>query len=163
MKAIHFLLLPAVCLLSACTQKEMQSEKNRQAALASVHAFEKADLAAMKHFCAPGFIDYGNGESKPVNNLDSMKVAMDAFYAAFPDQKVTNLQAFSSGDTVVVTDTRTGTFKQPLMGIKPNGKHYNYRDVEILVFNKDGLIISHQAIQSDRTIFGQLGITPPGN
>jgi len=64
----------------------------RQAALASVHAFEKADLAAMKHFCAPGFIDYGNGESKPVKNLDSMKVSMDEFYAAFPDQKVTNLQ-----------------------------------------------------------------------
>lgn len=163
MKVTHSLLVLAACLIFACTQKGTQSEKNKLAALASVRAFEKADLAAMKRFCGPGFIDYENGESKPMNNLDSMKVSMDAFYAAFPDQKVTNLQAFSSGDTVVVTDIRTGTFKLPLMGIKPNGKHYNYADVEILVFNKDGLIISHRAVQSDRTIFGQLGIAPPGN
>jgi predicted ester cyclase len=163
MKASYLLLLLAVCFISACRQKETQADKNRQAALASVHAFEKADLAAMKRFCGPGFMDYGNGESKPIGNLDSMKVSMDVFYAAFPDQKVTNLRAYSSGDTVVVTNIRTGTFTRPLMGIKPTGKHYNYADAEILVFNKDGMIISHRAIQSDRTIFGQVGIALPAN
>jgi|GEM_PF-3626630 len=49
------------------------------------------------------------------------------------------------------------------MGIKPDGKNFSYPDADILVFNKDGLVISHRAIQSNNTIFAQLGITPPVN
>jgi hypothetical protein len=163
MKLNFLILFLVACIISACKQSTPPSEKNRQTAIASVHAFEKADLAAMKRFCGPGFVDYGNGEDKPWHNLDSMKVAMDAFNAAFGGQRVSNLQAFSSGDTVIVTDTWSGTFKSPLMGIKPNGKTFSYPDAEILVFNKDGLIISHRAIQSNGTAFAQLGIAMPKN
>jgi len=156
------ILLLGVCVMAACKQpNKSASEKNITAALASVHAFEKADLAAMKSFCGPGFIDYGSGEDRPWTNLDSMKVGMDACNAAFGGQRVSNLQAFSSGDTVIVTDTWSGTFKYPFIGIKPNGKKFSYPDAEILVFNKDGLIISHRAIQSNNTAFAQLGIKLP--
>jgi predicted ester cyclase len=163
MKKNLTMLLLAACVLAACKQTGLQSEKNRQAALAAMQAFNKADLTQMKRLCGQGFVDYESGEDKPSHNLDSMKVSMDAFNAAFADMKVTNLQMFLSGDTVIITNMRSGTFKYPLMGIKPNGKSFNYPDADILVFNKDGLIISHRAIQSNMTIFAQLGIAPPGN
>ena len=163
MKRNFAMLLLASCVLAACKQTGPKSEKNRQTALAAMHAFNTADLAEMKRLCGPGFVDYESGEDKPSRNLDSMKISMDAFYGAFVDMKVTDLQLFISGDTVLITDMRSGTFKYPLMGIKPNGKSFNYPDADILVFNKDGLIISHRAIQSKNTIFAQLGITPPAN
>src|ERR1700758_3584415 len=99
MKNYQKIMLLGICVVAGCReQKQSRSEKNITAALASVHAFEKADLAAMKSFCGPGFIDYGSGEDKPWTNLDSMKAGMEAFNAAFGDQRVSNLQAFSSGD-----------------------------------------------------------------
>ncbi len=164
MKKNLMVLLLAACVAAACKQTGSRSEKNRQTALAAMHAFNSADLPEMKRLCAPGFVDYESGEDKPSRSLDSMKVSMDAFYGAFADMKVTDLHLFSSGDTVLITDMRSGTFKYPLMGIKPNGKSFNYPDADILVFNKDGLILSHRAIQSNNTIFAQLGIDPtPGS
>jgi predicted ester cyclase len=139
----------------------IKTEKNKQTALASVHAFEKADMAAIKKFCAANFVDYGNGGNTPLTNIDSVKTYLETFRASFPDARVDDLKAFASGDTVVITDTWSGTFKNDMMGMKANGKKFKYPDVEILVFNKDGKILSHRAVQSDFAFYGQLGIAPP--
>jgi predicted ester cyclase len=169
-------LIPCVAIaalfLSACSTKSttiasaadsvaMKTAKNKEAALNSNLAFIKGDVDAAFKDYSSDFVDYGDGSSKPMKNIDSMKMNNKAFLAAFPDLKVENMHAVGSGDTVIVTGTWSGTFKKEYMKIKPTNKSYKVPDADIFTFNKDGKITSHSNIQSLATYFYQLDIPMP--
>ncbi|OCX53221.1 hypothetical protein BEL04_02625 [Mucilaginibacter sp. PPCGB 2223] len=139
----------------------VKAEKNRITALTAVQNLSDKKIDPMFTSCAADFIDYGNGEDKPMKNQDSVKTMLKAFIAAFPDYKESNLMAFAHGDSVIVTGTVTGTFKNEMMGMKPTGKSFKYDDADIFTFNKDGKMTSHRSIQSTATFFSQLGVAPP--
>jgi predicted ester cyclase len=160
------------CFLSACNSKTgstvsgsdstaVSTARNKQAALNSEEALIKKDVELMFKDCAPDFVDYGNGESKPIKNQDSIKTGLKSFLAAFPDFKGENLQAVAQGDTVVVTGLWSGTFKNAFMGMKPTQKSFKTLDADIFSFNKEGKMTSHRSIQSEATYFSQLGIPMP--
>src|SRR5881409_2080827 len=67
------------------------TEKNKATALLVVQSFSSHDTAAMYKVTAPDFIDYGDGMMPPIKGLDSAKVGLRAFLAAFPDIKGENL------------------------------------------------------------------------
>jgi len=169
------ILLPAIAILfSYCKQNSatvangasadsiaVTLARNKKVALASDEAFNAKNIDAIYKDCAPGFVDYGNGATAPVSNIDSLKYYMTNFLAAFPDFKVQNLHAVAQGDTVIVTGQWSGTFKKDFMGMKPTYKAFNATDADIFTFNKDGKITSHRSIQSEATYFSQLGIPIP--
>jgi predicted ester cyclase len=172
MKKIITCVAMAALFLAACNNKStstastadsamMKVEKNKEAALNANNAFIKGDIEGSFKDYSKDFVDYGDGSTKPMKNIDSMKMNNKAFLAAFPDLKVENMHAVGSGDTVIVTGTWSGTFKKELMKIKPTGKSYKAVDADIFIFNKDGKIISHANIQSLATYFYQLGIPMP--
>jgi predicted ester cyclase/predicted small secreted protein len=159
-------------LLSACNSKTGSAvngsdstatalARNKQVALSADDAFNKKDVDAIVKDYAPDFVEYGNGEYKPMKNLDSIKINLKGFLAAFPDFKGENLQAVAQGDTVIVTGTWSGTFKNNFMGMKPTQKSFKAPEADIFSFNKDGKITSHRAVQSETTYFFQLGIPMP--
>ncbi len=162
----------AFCLLAACTGKSNVTvsatdstatylKKIKQVALSSDSAFTKKDVTTLVKDYAPGFIEYGNGDSKPITNIDSIKATTKSFFEAFPDFKGENLQAVAEDSTVIITGTWSGTFKMEFMKIKPTNKTYKTFDADIFTFNKAGKITSHKSIQSDATFFSQLGIPIP--
>jgi predicted ester cyclase len=161
-----------VLFLSACNQKTettvktvdsaaMLLERNKQVALNSDIAFNKHDVEASIKDYSADFVEYGSGTGKPMKNLDSIKTGAKDFLTAFPDFKGEDLQAFASGDTVVITGTWSGTFKSEFMKIKPTGKVFKAPDADIFTFNKEGKITSHKNIQSNATFFYQLDIPMP--
>lgn len=171
MKKLIIGLAVATCFLAACNSKTtltasvdstaIKAEKNRVTALTAVQNLSDKKIDPMFVSCSTDFIDYGNGEDKPMKNQDSIKTMLKAFVAAFPDYKESNITGFAHGDSVIVTGTVTGTFKNAMMGMKPTGKSFKYGDADIFTFDKDGKMTSHRSIQSTATFFSQLGVAPP--
>jgi predicted ester cyclase len=166
MKKLILGMAAAACIFTACKPSTggdaaASMEKNKQAALNADMAFGKKNVDTAFKDYAPGFIDYGNGEGKPVKNIDTLKANMKSFLAAFPDFKGENIMAVADSNTVVVTGTWSGTFKGEFMKIKPTNKSFKASEAEIYTFNKDGKITSHKSTQSEVTYLYQLGVPMP--
>jgi len=120
-------------------------KKIKQEALSADSAYAKKDISALFKDCASGFIDYGNGDSKPITNMDTLKAISKSFFEAFPDFKGENLQAVAEDSTVIVTGEWSGTFKKAFMKMKPTNGVYKTFDADIFTFNKAGKITSHKS------------------
>ena len=118
-------------------------KKIKQEALSSDSAYLKKDADAVFKDCAPGFIDYGDGISKPIANIDTLKAITKSFFKAFPDFKGENLRAVAEDSTVVVTGTWSGTFKMDFMKMKSTDKMIKSYDADVFTFNKAGKMTSH--------------------
>src|SRR5471030_2380419 len=102
----------AACFLAGCKgtatvgtttdSTSVQAEKNRLAALKSMQYFADKKIDSLFAICAADFVDYGNGEDKPMKNRDSIKTMLNAFFTAFPDYKETNINSFARGDSAIV-------------------------------------------------------------
>ena len=80
---------------------------------------------------------------------------------AFPDFKGENFTTIAEGNHVVVIGDWSGTFKGDLMGVKPTGKSFKVKDVDIFTFNDEGKITEHRSIQSIEHIMSQVGAKWP--
>ena len=78
--------------------------------------------------------------------------SVQAFMAAFPAYKGENFLVIGDGNHVAVFADYTGTFKNPLMGMKPKGKTFKVKDVDLFTFNDAGKITEHRSVQSNKTI-----------
>lgn len=136
-------------------------EKNKQTALASEQAINAKDVAGVMKYCAPDFIDYGNGQRPPEKNIDSIKAGLKSFFEAFPDMKGENLKALADSNTVAVIGDWSGTFSKDMMGIKATNKAFKLADVDIFTFNEKGQISSHRSVQTEASFFEALGISMP--
>lgn len=183
MKKVFLFLLASSCLIVACNSDKKEdstdkkdtmsadnkdamssmdnkAEKNRQAALTSMAAFNAHDVDAMfKDVDANDATDYNDGSMAPVKSVDSIKAGIRAWMAAFPDVKGENLEAFSNADgsKVIVMGQWTGTFKNDFMGMKATNKSFKYTDGDIFTFNADGKITTHRSVQSNMTAMMQVG------
>ena len=133
------------------------TEKNKATALLVVQSFSNHDTAAMFKVTAADFIDYGDGNMPPMKGLDSAKAGLRQFLAAFPDIKGENLMVIAEGNQAAVFGDWSGTFKGELMGIKPTGKTFKFKDVDLFTFNDEGMVTSHRSIQSTDLLFKQVG------
>lgn len=135
-------------------------ERNKAVIMRAERGIETKDVNLVMKDCAPGYIEYGDGQGKPVTDIDSIKKAFHEAMDAF-DIKGSDLQAFASGGTVVVTGTWSGTFRKPFMGVQPNGKSFRFQDADIFVLNDEGKILSHRATQTSSELLKQLGLLQP--
>src|ERR1700761_598275 len=172
MKKIISGLAIAACFLASCASKTTSVansgdstatilKRNTDAAMNSEMAFSNRNVDSAFKDYAKGFIEYGNSGSKPMKNVDSMKINTKLLFAAFPDFKGTNLHATAQDSTVIVVGDWSGTFKGEYMKIKPTNKSFKVTDADIFTFNSAGKITSHRSIQSDITFLHQLDITLP--
>ena len=136
-------------------------KRNKQTALNSEMALSKGDIDGVMKDWAPDFVDLGHGGSEPETNKDSIKAALKTFFAEFPDFTGKDFVAVADSNLVIVTCTWSGTFKNPLGTMKPNGKSFKMPEADIFTFNKEGKIKSRRSIQSDATLAYQLGDLVP--
>jgi predicted ester cyclase len=144
-------------LMAANSAKDSLLEKNKATALASVQAFGSGKIDDAFKDVTPDAVDYGDGMTAPVKGLDSIKNMVRGFLAAFPDYKGENFLVIGEGNHVAVFADYTGTFKNPIMGIKPTGKSFKVKDVDLFTFNGAGKITEHRSIQSGKTIMEMVG------
>jgi predicted ester cyclase len=132
-------------------------EKNKQTALASLQGVNDHNTDAVYQNATADVTDSGDGNGPAVKGIDSCKAYFKMFLAAFPDIKGKNFMAFADGNHVAVVGNWSGTFKGQMMGMKPTGKSFKFRDVDIFTFNDEGKITDHQNVQSMETIMSQIG------
>jgi predicted ester cyclase len=143
--------------MAANAAKDSVLEKNKATALASVQAFSAGKMDdAFKDVTADA-VDYGDGMMAPVKGLDSIKAMIKTFMTAFPDYKGENFLVIGDGNHVAVFGDYSGTFKNALMGMKPTGKTFKVKDVDLFTFNDAGKITEHRSVQSGKTIMDLVG------
>lgn len=143
---------------STDNSQEAKEERNKQVALACVHAFEATGNAdSVLKDVTPDAVDYGTN-GKPTHGIDSVKAGLKMWLSAIPDYKGSDFIAAADGDYVMVYGNWTGTWKNDLMGMKANGKTMKVADCDIFKFNDAGKIIEHRAVQSMHESERQLGM-----
>ena len=141
---------------SAAMAKEAMMAKNKATALASEQGFNSHDINAVMKDVSPDFVDYGDGSSKPVKNLDSAKANIKMFMETFPDVKVENFVVLADGNQVAVFADWSGTFKKDMGKMKATGKSFKVKDVDLVTFNDAGKIVEHRSVQSNDAIISQI-------
>jgi predicted ester cyclase len=144
-------------LMAARTARDSILEKNKATALASVRAFSAGNMDEAMKDITPDAVDYGDGMMAPVKGIDSIKAMVKIFMAAFPDYKGENFLVLGDGNHVAVFADYSGTFKNALMGIKPTGKSFKIKDVDLFTFNDAGKITEHRSVQSGKTLMDMVG------
>jgi len=134
-------------------------ERNKAVALASTQAMNAHDVAGMMKDAAPDMIDYGNGEDPAIKGRDSVASMLKMMIGGFPDLKADSLTALADGNKVAVFYTFSGTFKNPMMGMKATNKAFHIKDVDLFEFNDSGKIVSHRSVQANCTMMSQLGVS----
>jgi predicted ester cyclase len=132
-------------------------EKNKETALAIQQSINNHDADGVMKYAAADIIDYGDGSTPPAKGIDSCKKFLQGFLSAFPDIKGENLMAIAEGNHVAVFGDWSGTFKGEMMGMKPTGKSFKVKDVDLFTFNDEGKITEHRSVQSSETMMMQVG------
>jgi predicted ester cyclase len=144
-------------LMAARAAKDSVLEKNKATALAGVQAFCSGKIDDAFKDATPDVVDYGDGSMKSVKGVDSIKAMVKVFLAAFPDYKGENFLVVGDGNHVAVFGDYSGTFKNPFMGMKPTGKSFKLKDVDLFTFNDAGKITEHRSVQSGSALMGMVG------
>jgi predicted ester cyclase len=143
--------------MAAMAAKDSVLEKNKATALASVQAFSSGKLDDAFKDVTSDAVDYGDGMMAPVKGQDSIKAMVKGFLNAFPDYKGENFLVIGDGNHVAVFADYTGTFKNAMGGMKPTGKSFKVKDVDLFTFNDAGKITEHRSIQSGKTLMEMVG------
>lgn len=144
-------------LMAVQAAKDSVLEKNKATALASVQAFSSGKMDDAFKDVTPDAVDYGDGTMAPVKGLDSIKSMVKGFLNAFPDYKGENFLVMGDGNHVAVFADYSGTFKNAMMGMKPTGKSFKVKDVDLFTFNDAGKITEHRSVQSGKTLMEMVG------
>ena len=137
--------------------KDSVLDKNKATALASVQAFSSGKMDEAFKDVTTDAVDYGDGTMAPVKGLDSIRSMVKVFMTAFPDYKGENFLVIGDGNQVAVFADYSGTFKNPLMGMKPTGKSFKLKDVDLFTFNDAGKVTEHRSVQSTKTLMEMVG------
>jgi predicted ester cyclase len=147
-------------IMAASKAKDSVLDKNKATALASVEAFSSGKLDEAFKDVAPDAVDYGDGTMAPVKSKDSILRMVKTFLAAFPDYKGQNFLVIGDGNHVAVFGDYSGTFKNAMMGMKPTGKSFKLKDVDLFTFNAEGKITEHRSVQAGSTMMLMVGAKP---
>jgi ketosteroid isomerase-like protein len=165
MKKIIFSLMAISLLIVACNDekktgegenKEMtmsssaenKQERNKTVVKASLESFMKGDLDGTFKDVTGDFVDYADGSTQPMRNMDTLKNFIKMLKESIENYKGDNLQYFVDGDYVLVTGEWGGTFQKDLMGIKATGKPVRFKDVDMFKLNEQGKITEHSSVQN---------------
>lgn len=133
---------------TALSSSENRQERNKKVIMASMESFMKGDMDGTFKDAAASFVDYADGSTPPMNNIDSLKGFLKMITSSIEGYKAQNLQYYADGDYVLVLGDWGGLFKNNLMDIKATGKPVKFRDVDVFKLNDEGKIIEHSSVQN---------------
>lgn len=106
---------------------------------------------------APGIMLHGYEGVEP--GIESVRRYYTAFWAAFPDARVTAEDILETGDKVVVRFLMTGTHRGPILGLDATGKSVRLDGMTILRF-EDQKCVERWSVTDSLALAVQLGAFP---
>jgi steroid delta-isomerase-like uncharacterized protein len=91
---------------------------------------------------------------------EGVRQFFEMFRAAFSDLRMDPELILSSGDKAVAYIRMTGTHDGEFMGMPATGKSVDFKGVDIVRFNDDGLGVEHWGVTDTMTMMVQLGAVP---
>jgi ketosteroid isomerase-like protein len=111
-------------------------------------AFNAHDFTAMDAVHHPDMVAHITGNPQPLYGRDAHAAAMGAFFAVFPDVRVTNRPypvEYGSGDWITVVSRASGTFTGPMTlpdgnVIPPTGKAFDVPFVQTVRWDGERIV-----------------------
>lgn len=126
----------------------------------SLAAFNRQDLVTYAELYAPDAAIRGLGPG-PLD-VEGMLGVYQAFFAGFPDLRVTVEETVEEGERLAVRITVTGTHEGAFQGIPPTGRRVEVQAISILHFS-EGRIVERWNQLDQLGMLQQLGVLPaPG-
>ena len=133
---------------------------NRQTFARAVQCFaEPQRRQEYFHLYSDDIVLHGYQGVEP--GLESVKQFYYAFWAVFPDAKVTVQEVLEDADTLVARYLITGTQQQAFMGVAAAGQPIALPGISILHF-RSGRCFERWACSDSVVLMSQIGATIPG-
>jgi len=126
--------------------------------------FGKKDLRSLMTLYADNCVNAQPHLPQPIKGKKATEEDLNSFFAAFPDGKFVATQMLTSGDTLAMEWTYTGTQTGALAGpggtIPPTGKHVAIKGAEFIKVDSQGLIVDERGYLDLVSFLTQLGVMP---
>ena len=144
--------------ISVDAQKKPNPEKNKTFIQVYTEDFwNKHNIDAFDKYYTDDFIlHFASGDQ----NREQYKETCKAYFAAFPDMKISTDDLLAEGNKVVKVWTSNFTHESEFMGIPATGKPIVQKGIEVIRI-EDGKIAEVWFCKDDLGVMKQLGIIPP--
>jgi predicted ester cyclase len=132
--------------------KRSREERNKKIAIKCIKAWNDNKINEIVKHLAPNTVDYGDGTTPPARGIDTARMFMDLWRSSVNQYKSENEIVVADGDYVFIYADWIGSFKSDFMGMKTARKSFNFKDVNIFKFDKQGKITEHRAILFSRVL-----------
>jgi steroid delta-isomerase-like uncharacterized protein len=126
--------------------------------------FDKKDLRGLMALYAENCVNAQPHLPQPIKGKKATEEDLNGFFKAFPDGKFVTTHTLTSGDTLAMEWTYTGTQTGALVGpagtIPPSGKHVTIRGAEFIKVDSQGLIVDERGYFDLVNFLTQLGAMP---
>ena len=121
------------------------------------------DIAGFGDLVADDFVEHqgAGGPGFPATKEGTLEF-FRVLLAAFPDWRMTVDDLIAGGDKTVARVTVTGTHKGEFMGVPSTGTHVEVQLIDIMRFDRAGLVSEHWGVADMLSLMQQLGIVPVG-
>ena len=118
------------------------------------------DIAGFGDLVADDFVEHLGMPALPTKEgtLEFFRILL----AAFPDWRMTVEDLIAGGDKTVARVTVTGTHKGEFMGVPPTGTRVGVQLIDIMRFDRAGLVCEHWGVADMLSLLQQLGVVPAG-
>jgi len=129
-----------------------------------IELFDKKDLQGLMTMYAENCVNAQPHLPQPIKGKKATEEDLNGFFKAFPDSKIVATQTVTSGDTLAMewsyTGTQTGALVGPAGTIPPSGKRVSIKGAEFIRFDSQGLIVDERGYFDLVSFMTQLGAMP---
>ena len=139
----------------------MSTEENKAVFRKLIDEANKKDLKGLERVYSPNLVYHGTGEKANASQQDYIQL-VSAFWAAFPDIKLTTDDLMAEGDKVSYRVTAEGTHKAAFRGIPATNKAINVRAIGVVRISGDQIVEEWENFD-ELGMMQQLGVIPPAD
>ena len=120
------------------------------------------DIDGFGALVAEDFVEHQSGGTGFPPTKEGMLDFFRNLALAFPDMRMSVEDLFASGDRTVARVRVTGTHKGEFMGVAPTASRADMELIDIMRFDRYGLVCEHWGVADMLALMQQLGVVPAG-
>ena len=136
----------------------MPGQDNKAIIRRGFEAMNTQDFSVFEEIMAPGYVNHDM--PAPAPGPEGFKQVVGAFFAGFPDMRITLEAQLGDGDLVANRGTFTGTHQGEFMGIPATGKQVSVKFMDMWRV-EDGQAVENWVRIDMLSLMVQLGAAPP--
>ena len=117
------------------------------------------DIAGFGDLVADDFVEHQGGPGFPTTKEGTLDF-FRSLQVAFPDFHMAVEDLIAAGDKTVARVRATGTQSGEFMGVPPTGASVDMELIDIMRFDRAGLVCEHWGVADMLSLMQQLGVVP---